>query len=531
MHREFVVAKTGDLQDGRMKQVEAAGIKILLARVNERYFAIGAECPHYGGPLPEGLLCCETRVICPWHLSVFDLETGHLVEPPTLDAVPRFDVRVEGDDILVAVPEGTPQYRTLPMARRNALADERTFVLVGAGAAGNAAAETLRQEGFEGRLLMITREDHVPYDRPSLSKNYLRGPEAKTPLLRDERFYANNEIEIVYNEALAVDPETRSVGLRSGPMLRYDKLLLATGGAPRRLDVPGAAHDNVLLLRTLDDAMRIREWSEAHKRVLVVGSSFIGMEVGASLAMRGLAVEVVSPETTPFSQSLGERIGGMYRRIHEENGVRFHLGATVARFEGNGRAQRAVLANGEMVEADFFVVGIGVRPATDLLRNADVNDDGSLSVDECLRLDDDHFAAGDIARFPDWRTGRPTRIEHWRLAEQHGRTAARNMLGRREAFRHVPFFWTNQFKVIVQYVGYAHEWDEVIFQGDPEEGAFLAWYVHGGRILAAAGRERDRAIMAAGELIRLSAPPAADELRRGAFDPVERLRQVAAARS
>jgi NADPH-dependent 2,4-dienoyl-CoA reductase/sulfur reductase-like enzyme len=285
---------------------------------------------------------------------------------------------------------------------------------------------------------------------------------------------------------------------------------------------------NVFTLRSLADCDRIREAMKSASRAVVVGASFIGMETAAGLRDRGLSVDVLGRESIPFERSLGEQIGRMYQKIHEDHGVRFHLNAEVDRFEGDGKVRAVVLKNGSRLDADLVIVGVGVQPATGFLKGVQTNPDGSVTVDEHFRLKGSVYAAGDIARFPDWRTGELIRIEHWCLAEQQGRVAACNMAGHETVYRSVPFFWTNQFKVIVQYVGHARAWDEIIFQGSPDEHAFLAFYAKGNRVLAVAGADRDRQIAAAGELIRLDRMPTPQELKDGAVDLLQRLEEIKA---
>jgi NADPH-dependent 2,4-dienoyl-CoA reductase/sulfur reductase-like enzyme len=297
--------------------------------------------------------------------------------------------------------------------------------------------------------------------------------------------------------------------------------------AARRLDVPGADLANVFTLRSLEDADRISAAVNGAKHAVVVGSSFIGTETAAGLTRRGMAVTIVSRDSVPFERTLGDRIGGMFRALHEENGVRYQTGAQVTRFEGQGKVQRVVLSNGQTLDADLVIVGIGVKPATEFLKGIRLNSDGSIPVDGYLRAADDVYAAGDIARFPDWRTGEPIRIEHWRLAEQHGRLAAHNMVGQQRQFTAVPFFWTSQFNLHLRYVGYMKGWEDILFEGDPAQRKFVAFYVNHRRVLAAVGCGEDVKMAALHELMRMDRMPAPDEIRRGPVDPVRRLEAIA----
>jgi len=514
MATEHVVAHVGDLHDGQMKPVEIdEKTTILLVRLDGRYKAFTPKCPHHGAPMAEGILH-EHHLRCPWHQSVFDAADGSLLEPPALDALAQFDIRVAGDEVIVSIPDETVTSRTPAMPTMDTGQDDRTFIIIGGGASGLMAAETLRHEGFRGRLVMLTREHVLPYDRTELSKRYLAGRDRPVPTLRAEGFFKDHDIEILFDKHVTeADPAARSITCRDGTTMTCDRLLIATGGEPRRLDVEGADLANIFLLRSLDDCQRIRQTALDASRAVVVGASFIGMEVAAALAQRGLHVTVVAPEAVPFARTLGERIGAMYRQVHEDEGTRFRLGERVERFDGDGAVRQVVLAGGERLETDMVVIGIGIRPATSFVRGVEINDDHSLSTDAHLRIigADGAFASGDIARWPDWRTGEPLRIEHWRVALQLGMTAARNMLDRGKPYDDVPFFWTTQHKTIVQYVGYAASWADIVFDGDVAERKFIAWYLDdNNRVLAAAGCGQDKILTALGDVLkrpeRLSLP-------------------------
>ncbi len=519
-----IVAKAAEIRDGEMRGAVAGGRGVLLIKSKGKLFAIGAKCPHYGGPLPQGVLS-QDRVLCPWHQACFNIVTKKLAEPPALDSVSHFDVRVEGGNVIVSVPDEPAGTRAKP-ARKDTGADARTFAIVGGGAAGNMAAETLRQEGFRGRIVVVTREKALPYDRPKLSKNYLESKEkGEPPTLRSAQFYADRDIEFLTGrEVVELDPAKKKIAFKSAEPLKYDALLLATGGTPRRLSLPGADLANVFTLRSLDDGDRLIGAAQKASKAVVIGASFIGMETAASLTGRGLSVTVVAPDAAPFERTLGKEIGAMFRKLHEENGVVFKLGSQAEAFEGQGKVEKVVLKGGEKLEAGLVVVGVGVQPATGFLKGVALNKDGSVPADERLCAGKDFYVAGDIAEFPDARTGERVRIEHWRLAEQHGMAAARNMLGKTEVFNRVPFFWTNQFGVNLRYVGHARAWDEIIFQGDPAAREFIAYYVRNSTILAAAGVGNDTQMAALAELMRINRLPAPDELRKGTSDFVKRLR-------
>jgi NADPH-dependent 2,4-dienoyl-CoA reductase/sulfur reductase-like enzyme/nitrite reductase/ring-hydroxylating ferredoxin subunit len=522
--REFSVASVDDLKDGEMKEVAAGDTKVLLARVGGYYHAVSPACPHYGAPLVEGALCND-RVVCPWHHACFNVTTGDLEEPPALDALAHYNVSVEEGRVFVSVPEEARDRRTPPMAGRD-LNDDRTFVIIGGGAAGYAAAQALREDGYACRILMFTREDRTPYDRPNLSKDYLHGhAEPEWMPLRADEFFAEHGIEVALGKDVTrVDAASRMISFGGGTSQTYDALLVATGGAPRNLPVPGSDLEGVFVLRSFADTNAIIEAARRSSSAVVVGASFIGMEAAYSLTERGLRVTVVAPDSVPFEKTLGPEVGELFRRLHESHGVGFKLGATVSQVEGEGKVERVVLDSGESLAADMVVAGVGVRPATGFLEGVPLASDGGVIVDSHLRAADGLYAAGDIASFPEPRTGRRARIEHWRTAQQQGRVAAHNMAGKEVEYDGVPFFWTRQFDAGLVYVGHAERWDEIIYVGDVSAHDFLAYYVEGNRVLAVAGMNRDRDMVAVEELMRLDRMPSPDELRGGQVNILDLLR-------
>jgi len=443
--KEIVVTKTHEISDGDMKSYEVDGQKILIVRKDGRFYAFGGLCPHYGAELADGVLS-DDRIVCPWHHAAYALTTGQVLEPPALDSLPPYELRIDGDDVIVSLPDEAPQSRVLPMATYDAAKDPRTFVIVGAGAAGNAAAQTLREDGFEGRIVMITHEQHAPYDRPQLSKEYLEGSSQADALpLRPEEFYRDHGIEIMLETGVArVDVSRKTVDLENGEALHYDKVLVATGGVPRKLEIPGADLPNVFTLRSMEDASAIIQASSAAWRVAVIGASFIAMETAWSMTKRGLAVHVIAPEAVPFEKTLGPELGRLFRSLHQDSGVVFKLNSKVARFEGDEKVEAVVLESGERIATDMVVVGVGVRPATDFLSGIGLLPDGSVPVDDRFHAGNDIFAAGDIATFPYHYSGDRVRIEHWAVAEQQGRIAGHNMAGKSLPYTGIPFFWTNQ---------------------------------------------------------------------------------------
>ena len=539
---EFVrVAATSDLADGEMRQVSAGGTEVLLSRVDGAFHACTAFCTHYGAPLATGVLD-GTTVVCPWHHAEFDVASGALCQPPALDALRTFHVKVEGDGVWVAVPDdadahgkGVPYHvsdgQEPDMAGRSADADGRVFLLLGAGAAAQACAEELRVQGYRGRVVMVTSETHAPYDRTALSKGYLAGSTGDDALrLRDGAFYEAHGIETWTDRTVtALDPEARTVTFKNGETAAYDAALVATGGTPRRLDIPGADLDGVMLLRSWHDAEALATRAARATAVAVIGTSFIGMESAAHLNDDGREVTVIGRDETPFEGVLGAEVGAVFQQAAQDNGVAFRLGADVQRIEtvhsdpeGGRTRLRVVLADGEPVVADLVVMGVGVSPATGFLKGEGFRrDDGGLVVDETMRAVPGLFAAGDVAAFPG-PNGERVRIEHWRLAQQHGRTAARNMIvdadptAVPDRFDGVPYFWSGQNGLSLRYVGHAEDWDEVVVDGSLADRQFVAAYVADGAVkaIAAVGRDKDAAafqrLMARGET------PTPGDLRSGA---------------
>ena len=502
-YREVIALSIDDLPDGQMKQVSVEGTEILLVRQGDDIYAVGARCTHYGASLVDGVLCGH-RVVCPWHQACFDVRTGALEDPPALDPLPQFPVRVENGNIVVQLPESVPDRARAPMASFNPQVDQRTYVLVGAGAAGLTAAQTLREVGFEGRIILITEEEQAPYDRPNLTKAFLTGeaPPEWMPL-REDTFYEEHDIELwTGRKVTCIDALGLSVHFEDGERLLADELLIATGARPRKLGVEGENLPGVFTIRTLQQTEKLIDYLENAERAVIVGASFIGMESASSLRKRGIDVTVVAPETVPFAHTLGPEVGKVFYQLHSEQGVQFRMEHTVRRFHGDTRVREVELDNGERIPADVVIVGVGVVPVTEMVEGIPLLEDGSIPVNVCLCTGSGVFAAGDVAHFPDWRTGEGIRIEHWRTAQQQGRIAAMNMAGLVERFTSVPFFWTRQFDVSLQYVGHAPRWEEVCIVGSPEERDFVAYYVRKGKVYAAAGMGRSRELGAIEELMR-----------------------------
>jgi NADPH-dependent 2,4-dienoyl-CoA reductase/sulfur reductase-like enzyme/nitrite reductase/ring-hydroxylating ferredoxin subunit len=457
------------------------GESVLLTRVDGTIHAVAATCTHYGAPLAEGY-ASDGTVRCPWHHACFSLRTGRALRPPALFDLPRYHVEVRGDVVIVGHRLADELPRPTPAA------SPRSVVIVGAGAAGNAAAETLRREGYDGPVTLVDPDPGAPCDRPNLSKDYLAGT---APLdwipLHDAAFYTDRDITIIRARATALDPRARRLTLDDGRTVEYGALILAAGADPIRLPLANAGTE-VHVLRTLADSTAIIAAAGRAKRAVVLGASFIGLEVAASLRARGLDVHVVAPERRPLERVLGSQLGDFIRALHEEHGVNFHLGHSARAFGRNA----VDLDDGSSLLADFVVAGVGVRPATLLAERAGLAVDRGIVLDGYLRTDaPDVFAAGDLARWPDVYSGQSIRVEHWVVAERQGQTAARNVLGANERFDAVPFFWSQHYDVTINYVGHAERWEEIAVDGDPMARDCTVSYRAGGRDLAVATIFRD----------------------------------------
>ncbi|MBR8385871.1 FAD-dependent oxidoreductase [Burkholderia cenocepacia] len=448
-----------DLADGAMIEGHVGDAAVLLVRRSDELFAVGAQCPHYGGPLAEGLLVGDT-IRCPWHHAAFCLRTGAMERAPALDGLPCWRVeRRDGRAVVVdARPAAVP-----PALKATGLA--ASVVIVGGGAAAIAAAVTLRQEGYPHAITLLSADADPPYDRPNLSKDYLAGTaQADWLPLRAPSFYAEQRIDVRCNTRVTrIDPAQRSVELADGGRVDYGALLLATGAEPNKLNVPGADLPHVCTLRSRADCDVLIAKLKTARRCVVVGASFIGLEAAAALRTRGLDVHVVAPDPHPMGRVLGDALGDTIKALHEAHGVVFHLGATPARIGPDS----VTLSSGDVLPADVVLVGIGVHPNVELAQDAGLAVERGVTVDRFLQTSAPGiYAAGDIARWPDPLTGQRIRVEHWVVAERQGIVAARNLLGQQRPFDAVPFFWSQHYDLTLRYVGHAEQWDRVEIDGD-----------------------------------------------------------------
>jgi apoptosis-inducing factor 3 len=479
----------GDLADGEMVLGQVDGEDVVLVHRGDEFLAVGANCTHYHAMLSEGLLVGDT-LRCPLHHACFSLRTGEALRAPALDPIPRWRVERIGEHVFVREKLAGPERKNL---RGSGVGRgvPASVVIVGGGAAGLGAADMLRREGYDGALTMISADDWPPYDRPNLSKDFLTGGAPDEWMrLRLPGFYREQNTDLVLNSRVsAVDIPRRRVQLEDGRTYGFDALLISSGAEPVRLKIEGATDSQIHYLRTFADARAIVAKAASAKRVAVVGASFIGLEVAGSLRTLGIAVDVVALESQPLERVMGPEVGRMVRGLHEAHGVVFHLGETVKRIDGT----TLTLTGGTTLEADFVVLGVGVRPSLTLAEQAGLAIDRGILVNEYLETSAPSvFAAGDVARWPDPHSGQRIRVEHWVVAERQGQVAAKNMLGQRERFDAVPFFWSQHYDMAINYVGHAERWDSVEIDGDLNARNCAVSYKRGGRTLAVATISRDR---------------------------------------
>ncbi|KAJ8392147.1 hypothetical protein AAFF_G00079530 [Aldrovandia affinis] len=488
------VCQASDLQDGQMVEVEVGGQQVLLVRSEGEFSAVGNLCTHYGAPLSKGALL-GNRVRCPWHGACFNIKTGDIEEYPGLDSLPCHKVSVENNKVYVSVSKKSLKLvkRVKQMGCRLAEVSH-TVLLVGGGPASLLCAETLRQENYGGRIIMVTSDDLLPYDRTKLSK--VLNVDSNSILLRQREFYQQHDIEVwTRKQMVSLDTEKGAVTLSDGSVQHYDQLLIATGCRPRPIDCPGAELEGVTLMYTPDDAMRIHQACAGHKAV-IIGTSFIGMEVASYLSDKAASVSVVGSSEVPYQRTLGAEIGRVTMQMLREKKVEFYMSDGVAEIRGeDGQVREVVLRSGAVLPADMVVVGIGVIPNTEFLVGGAVELDSkqAVIVDKCMRTTVPNiFCAGDITSFPlSLRRNQRVNISHWQLAQAQGRVAALNMLNRRSELNSVPFFWTVLLGKSLRYTGYGEGYTDIILKGKVEEMKFLAFYIKDEEVVAAASLNYD----------------------------------------
>lgn len=493
---EKVVCKDEEFQDGTMAEFEMGQDgKILLVKDNGTYTALGTKCTHYGAPLKNGVFI-GGKIRCPWHGACFDGKTGDIEDFPGLDSLPCYQVTVQDGDVKIKASLSAlkSNKRIKPMVKYSH-ANPSTFVIIGGGAAGHLCAETLRQEGFTGKIILITKEKFLPYDRPKLSKAL--DSKASDLYLRSEEFYKSADISVMLEtEVTSIDTAEKWVACNNGKLkVKFDSLMIATGGQPITLDATGYELKNICYLRTPEDGQLIAKES-AGKAVVIVGSSFIGMEVASYLLNKAQSINIISRSPVPFAAVFGKEIGARIKQLFEEKHVVFHSGSDIVKFIGEGDTLKSVeLSSGDVLPADICIVGIGVKPATSFLKDSgiDVDDKGYVVVNEMLETNiKGIYAGGDIVKFPlTSYENIKVNICHWQMALSHGHTAAMNMLGKKLIFHSVPFFWSAMCGKNFRYAGYGSGFDDVIIKGDLDKFQFIAYYCLQSKVVAVCTVNKD----------------------------------------
>ncbi|XP_064582900.1 apoptosis-inducing factor 3 isoform X2 [Zonotrichia leucophrys gambelii] len=522
---EASVCHVKDLENGQMREVDLGCGKALLIKESGEFHAVGHKCPHYGAPLVKGVLS-KGRVRCPWHGACFNIGTGDIEDFPGLDSLPRFQVKIEKEKVYIRASKQAlqTQRRTKMMAKCISLSNynlsSTNVLIIGAGAAGLVCAETLRQEGFSDRIVMCTMDRHLPYDRPKLSKSMDSHPEQIA--LRPKEFFCTYDIEVLTEmQVAAVDVKSKIAVFKDGFKMEYNKLLIATGNTPKTLSCKGKEMENVFNIRTPEDANRVVKLATS-KNVVIVGASFLGMEVAAYLAERAHSVSLVELEHVPFKKFFGERVGRAVMKVtllshlagmFENNRVKFYMQTEVSELrEQEGKLKEVVLKSGKVLRADVCVVGVGAVPATGFLKQSGINIDskGFIVVNKMMQTNiPGVFAAGDAVTFPlALRNNKKVNVPHWQMAHMHGRIAALNMLAHGTEISTVPYLWTAMFGKSIRYAGHGEGFDDVVIQGDLDELKFVAFYTKSDEVVAVASMNYDpivskvAEVLAAGRTIR-----------------------------
>ncbi|PIJ49029.1 pyridine nucleotide-disulfide oxidoreductase [Erwinia sp. OLTSP20] len=471
------------LPEGQPVKQQLGKTAFILLRDGDHVSAFQDKCPHAGAPMDEGAVC-EGKLICPWHKAMFNSRSGKLLEPLALSDLQRYPVQLEAGQIAVDTAAITQSDQL------TAPGEQPVWVILGAGAAGSAAAWTLRNEGFDGKLILIDKEQQAPYDRTALTKFVPAGKmtldEVPSPLAPDfSRF-----VERRFAQVVRLDARQKTLWFSDQQSLKFDRLLIASGGCPLRPDIPGIGLSGVHVLRSIDQAAALLREVEKTQHLVIIGNSFIGMELASALRNQGIRVQIIARDALPFKKVFGETIAGYFYDLHKQNGVGFVTGEVVA-LDGDDQQLRAVrLANGKTIEAKTLLIATGVVPACGFVHDLPQQYDGSLLADHFLQVAPDIWAVGDCVS---WADSQGTKhIEHWRVAQQQGRIAALNMLGHQQVFDRVPFFWTTQFGTRYEYLGHGGDWDEYQLFGCLQDKDFIALYGRQGRLraLASCGRYR-----------------------------------------
>eukprot|EP00347_Sterkiella_histriomuscorum_P005841 403355065 len=524
-HMLYEIKDAKDIKDGEMRTISVHGNqKILIAKYQNKLYAVGNTCPHQGAALNTGMLIND-KVVCPWHGAQFDIKSGALEQFPSVDGIPSYQI-IENQDgkSFVKVPMNIKKAEPVPMVKRD-INDKTRYVILGGGPAGLSCAETLRQSGFTGEIIVLTAEDIISYDRTQLTKNLPR-VQVKDILVRDEQYIQNADIDFKLGSRVeSLDVQNKQLILSSGETLHYDKLCISPGASPFKPRIPGIDQENVLPIRTYKDVEKIKGLLSKGdiKNLVIMGTGFIGSEVAASLKTKyedEINIEVISMESVPLERQFGKDVGSVIYNQHIKNDIKMHMSKKVVEIRGeNNKAHSVVLDDGTIIQADLLLLGAGVFPATQFLKGSGLEMDnwGGIICDPFLKTSvEDIFSAGDSASFPYWPTGQRVRMEHWGTAQDQGSHAAFNMMNKRIPYGNIPFLWTEHYGQAIQYVGYAFEFHEVYIQGSLEDQEFLAFYIgKGDQVLAVAGASRSLDIITYQEALQQNVMPSASKIKSG----------------
>ncbi|KAF2104539.1 rubredoxin-NAD(+) reductase [Rhizodiscina lignyota] len=530
-----------DLKNGQKEEYEVEGlqdVKVLLAKVNNEVHALSPKCTHYGAPLVKGVITGSGRLTCPWHGACFKISTGEIEDAPALDPLAKFEIVEKNGAVYIKGEESVVKAARRGLSLKCAAKGTDKVLIVGGGSGTVGLIEALRENGFSGPVTVISREGYLPIDRTKLSKALLA--DAKAAAWRNDAFYQDASVEFVTDEVKSVDFSGKKVSSASGKTYDYSKLVLATGGTPRWLPLSGLKGDlgNVFVLRTIPDVQQILQAvGDNGKKIVVIGSSFIGMEVGNALAQKGNTVSIVGMEKVPMERVMGEEIGKIFQGLVEKTGVKFYMQASVDKAtpskSDSSKVGAVLLKDGTEIEADLVIEGVGVGPATEYLRGnsaVELNRDGSLTTDESFAVKGlkDVYAIGDIATYPyhgPGGNGHPVRIEHWNVAQNAGRSVALTIAkpsSKPKPF--IPVFWS-AMGAQLRYCGntMAGGYDDLIVKGetDPQKSvSWVAYYCKGEEVVAVASMMKDPYMTQCAELMRRAAMPSKSELKKG-VDPME----------
>ncbi|PSK34300.1 Dihydrolipoyl dehydrogenase, mitochondrial [Elsinoe australis] len=527
------------LKNGQKQEVEVEGIeggKVLLVKLDDQVHALNSNCTHYGAPLAKGVLTPEGRLTCPWHGACFNARSGDIEDAPALDPLHRFKVTEKDGAVYVSGEEKQIKDQRRQLSIKCSPKKQDGIVVVGGGAGAIASIEALRGSGYDGHITMISREGVPPIDRTKLSKALMT--DASKVAWRDESHFKEGGVDLVYSEVTEASFADRKVTTKDGKSYNYSKLILASGGTPKYLPMEGLNGDlkNVFLIRSLPHTQAIMNaaGSEGGKKIVVIGSSFIGMEVGNCLASQKHDVTIIGMESAPMERIMGKKVGAIFQKLLEKNGVKFRMEASVEKASPSKSDSSKVgavhLKDGTTLEADLVIEGVGVRPSTDYLsesKEVRLEKDGSLSVDEHFLVSGqkDVYAIGDIATYPYYGPnggGKPVRIEHWDVAQNAGRAVASHILhGTKEprsSSRHfIPVFWS-AVGAQLRYCGHTpNGYDDVIIQGktDPDGPSWVAYYTLEDEVVAVASMMKDPYMTQSAELMRRGAMPSKKEIQAG----------------